>query len=561
MSRPRRALVPLLLASTLGPGCLPFDEARTSFCEKADPARRQELCDPEDTTSPTVVSTAPSGTSVDVRPAISITFSEPMDPASLTPGTFSVERGETPVSGSVGYADATATFTPSSRLMPLGQYTARVTTGAKDAAGNPLAAAHEWSFTVRDGQWGTEQLLEQDDIGDATGPQVAANASGRGIAVWLQSDGIRDNVWASTYAPETGWGTPQLVERNDVGTSVSPQVGIDAAGNALVVWAQRDGSMFSIWANRYIPGAGWTTPGLLENINQGDALAPKLAMNASGAAIAVWQQKSSGGRYDIWANRYFPGVGWGNPERVELNDTGDAIEPHVALGEAGNAHVVWLQYEGTRLDLYANTHVLGSDWTVPERIETQDLGNALSPRLVVDGGGRAIAVWLQHDGALATLRARRFVPGTGWGSAQRLDTGGVDAGTPTLAVRPSGEAVVLWTQPDAGLPTLWARRFVPNPGWAGAETVVASETAVMEPKVAIDPLGNAIAVWRQQSSGRVALATSRYVVGAGWGEPQFLKDSAGDAEMPALTIDGTGVALTAWPQRDGVSSIWSNRRE
>src|SRR5207249_3530266 len=48
----------------------------------------------------------------------------------------------------VSYAGVTATFTPASTLAPLTTFTATVTTGAKDLAGNALATGFSWSFTT-----------------------------------------------------------------------------------------------------------------------------------------------------------------------------------------------------------------------------------------------------------------------------------------------------------------------------------------------------------------------------------------------------------------------------
>src|SRR5207237_7716963 len=79
---------------------------------------------------------------------VAVTFSEPMDPLTITTLTFTLKQGTTPVVGTVGYAGVTATFTPASALAPLTVYTATITTGAKNLAGNGLAADFSWSFTT-----------------------------------------------------------------------------------------------------------------------------------------------------------------------------------------------------------------------------------------------------------------------------------------------------------------------------------------------------------------------------------------------------------------------------
>jgi Ice-binding-like/Bacterial Ig-like domain len=48
----------------------------------------------------------------------------------------------------VSYAGVTATFTPASALAPLTTFTATIITGARDLAGNALAANFVWSFTI-----------------------------------------------------------------------------------------------------------------------------------------------------------------------------------------------------------------------------------------------------------------------------------------------------------------------------------------------------------------------------------------------------------------------------
>src|SRR4029077_18227817 len=81
---------------------------------------------------------------------IAATFSEAMDPLSISTTTFTLNQGPTPVAGTVTYAaiGTTATFNPASGLAPVTTFTATITTGAKDLAGNPLATGFSWSFTT-----------------------------------------------------------------------------------------------------------------------------------------------------------------------------------------------------------------------------------------------------------------------------------------------------------------------------------------------------------------------------------------------------------------------------
>jgi hypothetical protein len=103
-----------------------------------------------DCTAATVAFTVPAdgATDVPVNQAIAATFSEPMNPATITRSTFLVKQGQLPVSGSVTFVGTTAVFTPSSPLQFSTLYTAIITTRTKDLAGNRLAANFVWRFTT-----------------------------------------------------------------------------------------------------------------------------------------------------------------------------------------------------------------------------------------------------------------------------------------------------------------------------------------------------------------------------------------------------------------------------
>ncbi len=103
-----------------------------------------------DITPPTVISTAPASGSVAVPTgsALLATFSEAMDPATITNVTFNLKQGLVPVAGSVIYVGVTGTFTPAASLLASTTYTATVTSGVKDLAGNAMASNYVWTFTT-----------------------------------------------------------------------------------------------------------------------------------------------------------------------------------------------------------------------------------------------------------------------------------------------------------------------------------------------------------------------------------------------------------------------------
>lgn len=107
---------------------------------------------PGDTSPPTVsIISPPNGaTGVAVTISVTATFSEPVQPSSVSTTTFNLQSGTASIPGTVTLsADGkTATFDPTSTLTSSVSYSAIIRTGVKDIAGNVIAAPKQWSFTT-----------------------------------------------------------------------------------------------------------------------------------------------------------------------------------------------------------------------------------------------------------------------------------------------------------------------------------------------------------------------------------------------------------------------------
>jgi hypothetical protein len=96
-------------------------------------------------------------------------------------------------------------------------------------------------------------MFETDDSGwTYMTPQVAIDADGNAVAVWHQSDGTRTNIWSNRYTASTGlWGMAEIIETDNAGNANDPQVAIDTYGNAVAIWRQTDGTRMNVWTNMY----------------------------------------------------------------------------------------------------------------------------------------------------------------------------------------------------------------------------------------------------------------------------------------------------------------------
>ena len=201
--------------------------------------------------------------------------------------------------------------------------------------------------------WGTPVLIEDNDDGEASYPDVAVDARGNAMAVWHQREELLILIWAGRYAIGSGWNRPQIIDTYSSGMAMFAQIATNANGNAVAVWSLQGSARSGIWSNNYTNEKGWGTAALASIPDALRVSSPRVAMDANGNAMAVWNQ-SDGTRDNVWASRFTPGTGWGQATLIETDNVGSARSPHVAMDNRGNAVAVWYQSDGTRENIWAN---------------------------------------------------------------------------------------------------------------------------------------------------------------------------------------------------------------
>ena len=401
--------------------------------------------------------------------------------------------------------------------------------------------------------WGVAERIST-GTGTADFPQVAVDSNGNTTAVWTQYDGSNYNIWSNRYISGTGWGVPQAIEAL-AGNAYAPRVCSGPDGNAIAVWYQITTTSYGIFANHYVSGTGWTG-----TVRIGDDYSSRvnLAMDSAGNAMAVWQQ-SIVLTDNIYANVYISGTGWTGPVSIESSGA-DAYDPDVAMGPDGNAIAIWRQ-GSYYINAYANHYISGTGWTGAVLLETDESGSVYDPRVVMNSSGHAMAVWRHYN---ADLWANRYISGSGWATATLIEASPYsiyDDDLPEIAIDNAGNAIAVWGQESGSYESVYANRYVSGTGWAGPQLLESAAGDAARVKIAIDPAGNAVAVWYQHDGARNNVWAVRYANGTGWGAPALLEtDNTGNAYNPRLKIDLTGNVITVWQQGDGVQdNIWANR--
>ncbi len=403
--------------------------------------------------------------------------------------------------------------------------------------------------------WGTAKPVESND-GETESPKVVRDQSGNAIAVWVQTDGTRKHIWFNRYTSSNGWGTAAQLESNTAGDADSPDIAMDAAGNAMVVWRQPDG----IWHKRYtfaLPNGLWGVAANLISVVGTTYYPPEIAMDTAGNAMAVWRQTAADGKTYIWAKRYT--TTWGAATRIY--DTRRSVSAvKVAMTANGNAIAVWRSYLlGTSNKIWFNRYVAGTGWNDREE-EISQLANSdastSAPEVAMDAAGNAIAVWEQSTvGKTHIWAGRNTTANNNWAKVDLLATDTVsNADSAKMAVDSAGNAMVVWRQSEGSLTHTWSRRYASGGSWGTAQSIETNTAGNADsPEIAMDTAGNAVAVWRQTDGSRQNIWANYYTVGSGWGVARFSEtNSDGTLSSPQVALDNALNVMAVWQQSDSL---------
>ena len=209
------------------------------------------------------------------------------------------------------------------------------------------------------GAWNAAAGIESDDAdpSGARDPRLVVAANGEAVATWSHFDGVRDNVRANRFVPGSGWGASVLVESADQPLSGAPDVAIDANGRAVVVFVQLLQG-WSVQATHSEPGSSvWGAPVTVVLPSAGITLKDvRLAANGAGRAHAVWTRAASAPAAEtIESARCVIGGAWSAPHRLDSRDGSNAAAlPRIAVDVSGDAIAVFTQHDGTRPNVHAN---------------------------------------------------------------------------------------------------------------------------------------------------------------------------------------------------------------
>ena len=330
---------------------------------------------------------------------------------------------------------------------------------------------------------------------------------------------------------------PPVPASESSATVSEPQIAVDAAGNATVVWTSGTAPSRSI-RSAFRPAGGSWEPSFTRITSTFDCHAPRLAVNSSGAAALVAECEKPSAAIRA---AYRPSTSWNGALEIAGSSEGNA--PRAAIAPNGDVDAVW---SGPGSTVVASHRPAGGSWSSGSPISPA--GTAVEPNLAVSPGGYAFAVW--HEGADETKYSRRS-PGTSgtWTMPIKLNAlGSVAVGEPQIAVGISGQRMMAWSQ--QGSKQLMAERTSSGDLFGinePARSISEAGGNVEDPQIAVDGTGLGVAAWRSDEGGAFPIkAAATSFINGGWSAPQTLSGPTSVGVEPTVAADPAGDATVVW---------------
>jgi hypothetical protein len=372
----------------------------------------------------------------------------------------------------------------------------------------------------------------------ATSPQVAVDPQGNATAVWQRENGSNWIIQSSEHPAGGAWSEPPD-NLSEIGQDAGlPQVAVDPQGNATAVWQRSDGANYIVQSASRPAGGAWSAPLDLSAAGH-SAFYPQVAVDPQGNATAVWQ-RSDGSNEIIQSSERPAGGVWSEPPD-NLSEIGqDAAFPQVAVDPQGNATAVWNRGSPGNEVVQSSERPAGGAWSEPLDLSTAAAGLA---QVAIDQQGNATAVWGHWDGEDWIIQSSGRPAGGAWSEPLDLSAAGHSAFYPQVAVDPQGNAAAVWFRTDGSNSIIQSSGRPAGGAWSAPLDLSAAEQYARAPQVAIDPQGNAAAVWYRSDGANYIVQAAGYDA-----TPPQLRDLS----IPATGTAGQPVAFSVSP-----FDVWS----
>ena len=391
-----------------------------------------------------------------------------------------------------------------------------------------------------------QAALRVSPIQRALSPELALNPDGAAVVVWDHEQGadcptepaslscIHIVEAATRAAGSAVWQPPIEVARPGVGAL--PRTAIDPLGDIAITWIHDIGDDRVQQATIRPPAAPrWPnandlsgTPVRIKN--------HAIGLDAQGDAVAVWAQRDNANFYVVGDLRPAAGGVWLAPVALSALTADASSGPALATLPDGNLLVAWIDAGALRV---AHGNAATGVWDPAVTPAGGGLGADTDVDVALDGGGDAVAAfsWRRSATGPNIVQATFRPAGGNWGAVVDLGTSG-DRSHVQVEINNAGAAAVVWRD---GTSLKAAGRARSTGAWS-SPTTIATNVAETGARLAMNPDGNAVALWPNGTTRAIRAAIRP--TGGGW-QPPVRIGAAGSSE-PRVALDALSRAVAVW---------------
>lgn len=180
--------------------------------------------------------------------------------------------------------------------------------------------------------------------------------------------------------------------------------------------------------------------------------------------------------------------------------------------------------------------------------------SASSPRIASDGAGNVVAAWREVDGDQSSIRAAFRQKGEAWGEVQQISVPAASTESPELAMDRLGNAVAVWHR-STGRDSVVQAAVRPAGGtWSGPQDLSAAGDVAFNADVALEA-GRVTAVWTVVRERRSLVESSSRTIAGSWEPAETVSSPGENSYAPVVAMDDRGGAVASWQWSNGGSLV------
>jgi hypothetical protein len=263
------------------------------------------------------------------------------------------------------------------------------------------------------------------------GPYVAM-AGGTAVVYFYASVGTYSILYGNSASNDGAWQADpaglEYVYTNSTFTVYATHLGMDASGNAMLVYNRRSnatgvGAMY--YAKFLASNKTWEFPAAIPVATESNSYYGGVALDDNGAAMVVWVSPAA--PFDLWASRYTKAKGFAPAVKLDDLDEQPNLNGYqnALVTDGTDFFVTWGQQVGSTTNAYVNRYTTSENaWSGAELVSSGDTTLYNSPLIAVDPQGNLTVAWIQRGATTQEVYFNRWLSYAGqWSTPDRVATG------------------------------------------------------------------------------------------------------------------------------------------